>query len=232
MKYRAFGTTGTSTSILGFGCMRLPLIGEDAGSIDEQLAIHLIRYAIDHGVNYIDTAYPYHRGFSEALTGRALKDGYRAKVLLATKLPVWLLESVDDTEKYLNEQLARLDTDYIDFYLVHSLSSESWETTKKYEVLSTLEKAKAEGKIRHIGFSFHDRLNLFKEIVDYYPWAFTQIQLNYMDENYQAGVAGMKYAHGKGLGIVAMEPLRGGKLVRSVPPDILARWDEDRKSVV
>ena len=226
MKYRAFGTTGTSTSILGFGCMRLPLIGEDAGSIDEQLAIHLIRYAIDHGVNYIDTAYPYHRGFSEALTGRALKDGYRAKVLLATKLPVWLLESVDDTEKYLNEQLARLDTDYIDFYLVHSLSSESWETTKKYEVLSTLEKAKAEGKIRHIGFSFHDRLNLFKEIVDYYPWAFTQIQLNYMDENYQAGVAGMKYAHGKGLGIVAMEPLRGGKLVRSVPPDILARWDE------
>ena len=224
MKYRPFGQTGTETSLLGFGCMRLPLLGDDAGHIDERLAIQMIRHAIDNGVNYIDTAYPYHKGTSEALTGRALKDGYRGKTFLATKLPVWLVESVDDTEKYLDEQLKRLDTDYIDFYLVHSLSSDSWEKTKKHDVLPALEKARSQGKIGHIGFSFHDRLGLFKEIVDYYPWAFTQIQLNYMDEDYQAGVAGMKYAHAKGLGIVVMEPLRGGKLVRNIPEDIMAVW--------
>lgn len=224
MKYRPFGQTGTETSLLGFGCMRLPILGDDAGQIDERLAIQMIRHAIDNGVNYIDTAYPYHKGTSEALTGRALKDGYRGKTFLATKLPVWLVESVDDTEKYLDEQLKRLDTDYIDFYLVHSLSSDSWEKTKKYDVLPALEKARSQGKIGHIGFSFHDRLGLFKEIVDYYPWAFTQIQLNYMDEDYQAGVAGMKYAHAKGLGIVVMEPLRGGKLVRNIPEDIMAVW--------
>lgn len=224
MKYRPFGQTGTETSLLGFGCMRLPLLGDDAGHIDERLAIQMIRHAIDNGVNYIDTAYPYHKGTSEALTGRALKDGYRSKAFLATKLPVWLVESVNDTEKYLDEQLKRLDTDYIDFYLVHSLSSDSWEKTKKHDVLPALEKARSQGKIGHIGFSFHDRLGLFKEIVDYYPWAFTQIQLNYMDEDYQAGVAGMKYAHAKGLGIVVMEPLRGGKLVRNIPEDIMAVW--------
>jgi uncharacterized protein len=226
VKYRAFGRTGTQVSVLGFGCMRLPIIDEDAGQIDENLAIPMIRHAIDNGVNYIDTAYPYHKGTSEAVTGRALKDGYREKVFLATKLPIWLVESVEDTEKYLNEQLERLDTDCIDFYLVHSLNTDSWERTKKYDVLSTLEKARAQGKIKHIGFSFHDRLAVFKEIVDSYPWDFTQIQLNYMDENYQAGVEGMKYAHDKGLGIVVMEPLRGGKLVRHIPEDIMAIWEE------
>ncbi len=230
MKYRAFGRTGTETSVLGFGCMRLPIIGDDAGQIDEKLAIAMIRHAIDNGVNYIDTAYPYHKGTSEALTGKALKDGYRDKVFLATKLPVWLVESADDTERYLNEQLERLGTEYIDFYLVHSLNQDSWEKTRKHNVLPYLEKAREQGKIRHIGFSFHDRLGLFKEIVDAYPWDFTQIQLNYMDENYQAGVEGMKYAHGKGLGIVVMEPLRGGKLVRNIPEDILAKWKEADES--
>jgi predicted aldo/keto reductase-like oxidoreductase len=230
MQYREFGRTGKKTSLLGFGCMRLPIHDNDPSRINESEAIAMIREAIDQGVNYIDTAYPYHRGTSEALTGKALRDGYREKVYIATKLPIWLVESKDDTEKYLNEQLERLGTEHIDFYLVHSLSEGSWANTQKHEVLRTLEKAKADGRIGHIGFSFHDRLKLFKEIVDAYPWEFTQIQLNFMDEEYQAGLEGMRYAEKTGMGIVIMEPLRGGKLTKKVPPDIEAVWSKAKTS--
>ena len=217
MQYRTFGKLGWKPSALGFGAMRLPNIGGDSGKIDEPEAIRSIRWAIDHGVNYVDTAYPYHKGTSEGLVGRALQDGYRQRVMLATKLPSWLVKTADDFDRYLNEQLQRLQTDHIDFYLLHALGAESWHTMRDLRVLDWAEKALADGRFRYLGFSFHDRYEAFQEIVDAYDaWTFCQIQYNYMDEENQAGAKGLQYAAQKGLAVVVMEPIRGGAL--ALPP--------------
>jgi uncharacterized protein len=205
----------TDLSILGFGCMRLPV--KKDGNIDEEQATTMLRYAIDHGVNYVDTAYPYHNGESEPFVGRALQAGYRDKVYIATKLPSWLIKSRADMDHYLDEQLKRLRTDHIDFYLVHGLMKPFWENLRALDVTKFLDDAIDDGRIKYAGFSFHDELALFKEIVDDYNWTFCQIQYNFMDEKYQAGTEGLQYAGDHGLGIVVMEPLRGGMLTKDIP---------------
>ena len=212
MKYRVLGKTGAEVSALGFGCMRLPVLEND--QIDEAEAIRIIRNGIDNGINYLDTAFGYHGGQSEILVGKALKDGYRNKAYLATKLPLWNIKCEEDVDKIFNEQLSKLDTDYIDFYLLHAVNNESWETkVLKFDILPKLEKKLAEGKIKHLGFSFHDDLEVFKKIVDSYDgFEFCQIQFNYIDTDYQAGLEGLEYAASKGLGVIVMEPLLGGKL--------------------
>lgn len=209
MLYRTMPANGDKLSILGFGCMRLPM---KDGAIDEERAIAQLRYAIDNGVNYLDTAWPYHGGASEPLVGRALKDGYREKVKLATKLPSWLIEKPSDMDRFLDAQLEKLGTDHIDYYLVHSLNSNLWENVEKNGVKDFLDRAQADGRIINPGFSYHGLAQDFTRIVDAYPWVFCQIQFNYLDRDYQAGEAGLKYAHEKGLGIIIMEPLRGGYL--------------------
>ncbi|MGB7788134.1 aldo/keto reductase [Methanoregula sp.] len=214
MLYRKMNKAAPELSILGFGCMRLPVT--ENGQIDEDQATGMLRYAIDNGVNYIDTAYPYHNGGSEPFVGRALAGGYREKVNLATKLPSWLVTSREDMDKYLNEQLARLGTDHIDFYLVHGLNRQFWDNLLALGVTEFLDEAVSDGRIRYAGFSFHDNVSLFKEIVDAYDWTFAQIQYNFMDEHYQAGTEGLEYAAKKGLGIVVMEPVRGGLLARDL----------------
>ena len=222
MQYRKMDNLEWKPSALGFGCMRLPIIGNDHDKIDEPQAIEMIRYAIDNGVNYVDTAYGYHGGNSEVVLGKALKDGYRDKVKLATKLPVWLVNTYDDMDRLLNEQLRRLDVDHIDFYLLHSLSLEHWKQITKVDVFGWLDKVHAEGKIGYMGFSFHDNYDLFEEIINAYDhWTFCQIQYNYMDEDFQAGKKGLKYAASKGMGVVVMEPLRGGRLVNNLPPQVI-----------
>jgi len=215
MQYSYFTNDRLKVSQLGFGCMRLPIINGDPKAIDEDKASEMLIYAIENGVNYIDTAYPYHGGMSERFVGKVLSKGYRDKVYLATKNPVWLANTKDDFMKYLDEQLDNLKTDHIDFYLLHSLDGERFDKIMNLEVFDFVKKAKEEGKIKYIGFSFHDEYEVFEKIVDSFNWDFCQIQLNYLDRDYQAGLKGLKYAKEKGLDVVVMEPVKGGKLAKA-----------------
>ncbi len=188
MRYRTFGKLDWRPSALGFGAMRLPILDGDPARIDEPEATRMIRHAIDCGVNYVDTAWPYHRSTCEPFLGRALQDGYRERIKLATKLPCWLVNEAVDFDRFLGEQLVRLQTERVDFYLLHSLDAARWRAMRDLGVLDWTERAMADGRIGHVGFSFHDRYEAFQEIVDAYDdWSFCQIQYNYMDEEHQAG---------------------------------------------
>lgn len=221
MKYKTLGITKEKVSILGMGCMRLPTRDNTPMSpnIDEIHTSKMIEYAIENGVNYFDTAYPYHSGNSEIIIGNILKNYQRNSFFLATKSPVWLINSKGDFSKFLYEQLNKLKTDYIDFYLLHSLDNNRWNNRiLKHDVLKELEDAKQKGLIKHLGFSFHDSFNTFKHIIDSYDkWEFCQIQYNYMDIENQATYKGVEYAFKNNLGIIIMEPLRGGRLAN--PPE-------------
>jgi uncharacterized protein len=223
MLYRTVPKTGDRLSILGFGCMRLP--STRGGGVDESRAIRQIRHAIDSGVNYLDTAPIYHFGRSQQVLAKALADGYREKVRIATKLPHWEVFERADMDRILDGQLAIFRTDHIDYYLLHSLAGKSFRIMRDLGVLEFLDAAKKDGRIINAGFSFHGNVAEFKEIVDAYDWQFCQIQYNYLDEQNQAGTEGLQYAASKGLAVIIMEPLRGGNLAGRVPESVQKIWE-------
>ncbi len=230
MKYRKMGSLDWEVSVLGFGAMRFPMINQT--TVNEEEAIKMIRYAIDNGVNYIDTAYPYHNGESEVIVGKALQDGYREKVHLTTKLPMWLVKKREDFDKFLGEQIERLQTKP-DIYLFHGLTKNRLEKIKKLNLVEKLEETKEKGLFKYTGFSFHDNFDVFKEIIDYYNWDCCQIQFNYLDVEYQAGTKGVEYAGSKNIALIIMEPIRGGKLAipyekLDTKPDIKAILDKSK----
>ena len=213
MKYRIDKKNGNELSILGFGCMRFPKI---LNKIDMEKTEELIIYAVEKGINYFDTAYIY--GGSEVVLGKILKkNNLREKIYIATKLPIFKIKSKQDFDKYFNLQLKRLQTDYIDYYLMHSINdSASWETLVAMGIEEWIREKKESGEIKQIGFSYHGTKDEFIKILDAYSWDFTQIQYNYSDENYQAGITGLKKAYSKGIPVIIMEPLLGGKLVNGL----------------
>jgi predicted aldo/keto reductase-like oxidoreductase len=217
MQYRTVPKNGDKLSALGFGTMRLPMKGQ---TVDEERAIKQIRYAIDNGVNYVDTAIPYHGGESEKILGKALLDGYREKVKVATKLPPFLLNKPEEMDKLLNMQLKNLQTKTIDYYLLHALDADGWKKLQDFGVLKFLEKAQADGKIVNPCFSFHGLSPTFKEIVDAYDWVACLLQYNFLDEEQQAGTKGVRYAASQKLAVFVMEPLRGGMLAGPLPEEV------------
>jgi predicted aldo/keto reductase-like oxidoreductase len=224
MEYTTLGKTGIKVSRFGLGCMRFPENKMDA--------INMARYAIDKGVTYIDTAYAYEN--SEAIVGEALRDGYRERVTLASKSPVWLVQAHTDFEKYLDEELKRLRTDYIDMYLLHNLNPGNWEAAQKYDGFGFLDNMVKKGKIRHKAFSIHNTPEVFKRVVDIFDWDMAQIQLNILGETYQAGIEGLRYGAEKGLAMVIMEPLRGGSIINNTPSAVktLLREYPEKRSLV
>ncbi len=224
MLYRNVPKTGDHLSVLGFGAMRLPL---RRGGIDEKRSAAQICSAIDQGVNYVDTAVPYHMGKSEPFLGKLLSEnGYRQKIRLATKLPHWSARTKAEMDEILDEQLKKLRTDHIDYYLIHALNGSTWEKAKEKGVTDFLDDALTAGKILNAGFSFHGATEDFNPIVDDYDWTFCQIQYNFLDTKNQAGTAGMRYAASKELAVMVMEPLRGGNLSKTPPKEVQAIWDQ------
>lgn len=220
MEKRKMEKLGIETSLLGFGCMRFPKNAD--GSIDEPETERMLDKAMAEGVNYIDTAYPYHEGNSENVVGRILKKYDRSSFYLATKLPVWLVNTVEDVDKYLEEQLSKLQTDYIDFYLMHAMDRKRWDKMLEVGCVKRLEELKAEGKIRYLGFSFHDSYEVFEDMLNYRDWDFCQIQLNYMDAQEQAGLKGYRLTERKNVPLIIMEPVKGG-LLAAFSDDITAK---------
>lgn len=201
-------------SILGFGCMRFPKKG---GSVDMEETERELAYAIAHGVNYFDTAYIY-KGNEKVLGALVAKNHWREQIKIATKMPHYLIKSIDGVEKLFQEQLERLQTDYVDNYLMHMLPDvHIWKKLVDMGILDWIKEKKAKGQIRKIGFSYHGNSRNFIELIDAYDWEFCQVQYNYMDENSQAGRAGVEYAAAKGIPVIIMEPLRGGRLVNDLP---------------
>lgn len=230
MYYNKF--KGKDVSLLGMGCMRLPL--DDKGEVDVEASIATIRKGIDNGITYMDTAFVYHNGFSERVLGMALQDGYRDKVLIADKMPTWIIKTPEDLDKTLDKQLSRLGTDHIDVYLLHNQNNYFFKMAEKLDIFNWLEAKKKEGKILNIGFSFHDDYDVFEKILNAYDWDMCQIQLNYIDENYQAGVKGLELAGSKNIPVVIMEPLKGGRLAGKLPPqtdEFFKELSEDRPAV-
>jgi len=221
LKYRSFGNSGWQVSALGFGCMRLPTYDNNpmSGNVNEEETIKMVRYAIDRGVNFVDTAYPYHKGSSEVALGKALQEGYRDKVKISDKSPVSKIKDDGDFERYLYKQLERLQVNFLDYYLLHGLNRDRWlNIVGRFNLLNKAEKAKQEGLIKHIGFSFHDSYPVFQEIVDGYDgWEMCLVQYNYLDLETQAGAAGVRYAAQRGIPVAVMEPLQGGNL--AFPPE-------------
>ena len=212
MEYRKM-KNGAIPSLLGFGCMRFPTIKKDGKDvIDREKSAAMLDMAIKSGVNYIDTAYPYHNGESELFLGEALKAYPRDSFYLATKLPMWDVKEKDDVKRLFNKQLEKLQTDYIDFYLLHGLNAGSFKTVTDFDIVNILEELRAEGKIRYIGFSFHDSYEVFEQIATYYNWDFCQIQFNYMDSEEQAGMRGYELTEKLNIPLVIMEPVKGGSL--------------------
>ena len=227
MQYRKIEKLGIEVSAFGVGCMRLPMKKLEDGTdvVDEENSTPLIRHAIDSGVNYVDTAYVYSGGKkNEIALGHALRDGYREKVYVATKLPTWSCEKYEDMERILDESRENLGVDMIDFYLVHSLNKDSWHKMRDLGVLKFLDEAKKSGKIKYACFSFHDNYEAFEEIINAYDWDMAQVQFNFMDIDNQATIKGVKLAGEKGIPVVIMEGLRGGKLANA-PDNVQALYD-------
>lgn len=222
------GNTGFKVSALGFGCMRLPTLEPGKPAIDRERAIQLIRKGIDRGINYIDTAYPYHDKESEIVVGLALKDGYREKVMLATKCPVGYPDfSESDYDRYLNEQLKKLDVDYLDFYLFHGVNEKTFnEKVLKFNLIEKAKAAKKAGKIKHIAFSFHDKPEVLKTIIDTNAFDLMLVQYNVLDQVNEEMIA---YAAEKGLAVAIMGPVGGGRLAGS-PPESMSQWLSEERS--
>ena len=228
MKYRKIERLGIEVSAFGVGCMRLPMKKLEDGTdvVDEEISTPIIRHAIDSGVNYVDTAYVYSGGKkNEIALGHALRDGYREKVYVATKLPTWPIQTYEDMERILDESRENLGVETIDFYLVHALNRGSWHKVRDLGVTRFLDEAKKSGKIRYACFSFHDNYDAFEEIINAYDWDMAQVQFNFMDIENQASLKGVRLAGEKKIPIVVMEGLLGGKLANA-PDNVLALYDE------